>query len=71
MVASLLFGIFHTHYAHFNEVVTTCMGEMISQRSFDDPGRERASGAAIFNVLSLVLIQCVIFIQLLCPKNWN
>jgi hypothetical protein len=66
-IPSLLFGIFHAHYARFNEIVTICMQEMVSRRSFDDPGSEKGSGAAIFNTLSLVLTQFVISITCLLP----
>jgi hypothetical protein len=65
-IASLLFGIFHEHYARFEEIVTICMQDMVLRRSFDD-GREKGSGAAIFNTLSLVLTQYVILVTFILP----
>ncbi|KIM21900.1 hypothetical protein M408DRAFT_29151 [Serendipita vermifera MAFF 305830] len=51
-----LYQAFHAHYQQFEDNVMTCMQEMISARSFVESHRLAASGASIFNTLTLVLL---------------
>jgi hypothetical protein len=65
MNISLLFGILHAHYERFNDNVSTCMKDIIARRSFEGPPHGRASGAVVFNTLSLVLIEYVSVVAVL------
>jgi hypothetical protein len=67
MNISLLFGILHAHYERFNDNVSTCMKDIIARRSFEDPPHNRASGAVVFNTLSLILIEYVAIVAFLYP----
>jgi hypothetical protein len=60
MNLSLLFGILHAQYERFNENVSTCMKDIVSRRSFDDAPHGHASGAVVFNTLTLVLVEYVL-----------
>jgi hypothetical protein len=64
MNISLLFGILHAHYERFNDNVSTCMNDIMARRSFEDPPHGRASGAVVFNTLTLVLIEYVFVVDL-------
>ncbi|KIM23243.1 hypothetical protein M408DRAFT_264970, partial [Serendipita vermifera MAFF 305830] len=54
---NLLFGILHTKYDRFYETVMTCMSDIVTRRSFEDPPSATASGVVVFNTLILVLIE--------------
>lgn len=54
---SSLYGVLHSQYDRFNEIVGECMGEIILKRSFGDPPNGLASGVVIFDTLITVLTE--------------
>lgn len=53
---SALYGILHTHYDRFNEVVQECMTDIVSRKSFKDPPQV-ASSVIVFGTLASVLFE--------------
>ncbi|KAG8833026.1 hypothetical protein FRC17_000149 [Serendipita sp. 399] len=54
-----LYGLLHSHFAHISTTITTCMGDIVARKSFEDEPFTVSCGAQIFGILVQVLVEYI------------